>query len=524
MSKIIPPIEITEEAPAYRRISWWIENTIVRVVKRSINSVSGTIRDILSFSITDTIEQWEKELIPWVRPLADEILSIPGLPEYVKLPIRNAMAGTNQVGLAVIALLVGVGASGVHQGFSGVLGAITHMWLDRKIRSNLMDVGTATLMLQRRIIDENYWREVMATNGVRDEDMDRFWRLADHIQDDTTITQLYWRGQLTGIDLLAEMRKKGYTAEQVDQWQEVRKVIPSPNELIGIAVREGFNDSVAAKFGYDEDYPTEAAMWAEKQGMSQTFFKAAWRAHWTLPGLVQVREMYHRNIINEDDLKTYLRAADIPIFWRGAIIKWMDRVVTRVDARRMYDLGIWDEKRVFAHHKELGYNDDDAGDMTMWVALNYMSDDRDLTKSDILTMYQDGILSDMEATGYLTALDYKPQAISLLLAHRDLKRDEAYERQIISNVKALFVGGLYDRTDVFAKLGKIATPDAVIRQSLAVWDLEKERKVAVPTSTQLRDMVIAGVIDITEFVTEMRNKKYPDKYINWYVGLWFKED
>ena len=258
--------------------------------------------------------------------------------------------------------------------------------------------------------------------------------------------------------------------------------------------------------------------------MSATFFKADWRAHWNLPGLVQDREMYHRGIIDETNLRVYLKAADLPVFWRESIVKWMDAVVTRVDARRMYDIGVWDEQRVYEHHKELGYSDNDAADMTMWVALNYMQDDRELTKTDVLTMYQDGILNTLEATGYLEALDYKPQAISLLLAHRDLKRDEEYERQVIGNIKALFVGGLYDRTDVFAQLGKLATPDTVIRQNLAVWDLEKERKVVVPTTVQLKDMVLANVITVQDFIDEMRNKKYPDKYINWYVDLWFKGD
>jgi len=423
----------------------------------------------------------------------------------------------------ILGAAVGFLVTIVSQGIMGPVGRNLEHQGERVFRSHLIDPGTAVLMLQRGIISQADYELVMAMNGVQNDVIPSYQKLGKPLLDDTTLTQLMWRGEITEFNVGTELKKRGMTEQQIEQWKTIRHLIPSPNALISIAVREGFNDTVAARFGYDEDYPLEAATWAKMQGMDEKFFKASWRAHWTLPGLVQVREMYHRDIIDIDDVRVYLKAADLPIFWRNAIIKWMDRVVTRVDARRMYDLGIWDEARVFAHHKELGYNDDDATDMTMWVALNYMSDDRDLTKSDILTMYQDGILNTLEATTYLTALDYKPQAIELLLVHRDLKRDEAYERQIISNVKALFIGGLYDRTDVFAQFGKLATPDAVIKQSLAVWDLEKERKVAVPTTTQLRDMVLEGVITVDTFITEMRNKKYPDKYINWYIGLWLKE-
>lgn len=523
MSKRVEQVSITEESPSSHRISWWFENTLVRVVKRVINSTSDAIRQIISFSLTDTIDDIESELIPMVRPLIEKVLSTPSLPSFVRTPLERALQGTAPAGVIIIGAMVGLLMSIISQGIIGPVSRNLEHQGERVFRSHLIDLGSAVLMKQRGLISEDEYNVIMQMNGVQDDTITAYTGLGKPLYDDSTLTQLFWRKEISDGELWQHLQQRGMDEGQYMHWKEIRQVIPSPNELISIAVREGFNDAVAQQFGYDEDYPVIAAQWAEKQGMTQTFFKAAWRAHWNLPGLVQVREMYHRGIITEDDLRVYLKAADLPVFWRSAIIKWMDRVVTRVDARRMYDLGIWDEARVFAHHKELGYNDDDAGDMTMWVALNYMSDDRDLTKSDVLTMYQDGILNNFEATTYLTALDYKPSAIALFLAHRDLKRDEVYERQIISNVKALFIGGLYDRTDVFAKLGDIATPAEVIRQSLAVWDLEKERKVAVPTSTQLRDMVLENVITVDTFIAEMRNKKYPDKYINWYVNLWFGE-
>lgn len=524
MAKRIQNIQITEESPKGHGISWWIENTAIRVVKRVINDVSTPIRQILSFSITDFVDEWESELIPLMRPFIEKVISIPGMPDYVKRPFENALTGNAPAGIIIIGAAVGMLVAVVSRGVIDPVGRSLEHQGERVFRSHLIDIGTAVVMKHRGMIDQSTYDTLMQMNGVPNDAIPWYSEIGKPLLDDSTLTQLMWRGEITDFNVSTELKKRGMDEKHIEQWKQVRQVIPSPNELISIAVREGFNDAVARQFGYDEDYPVLAAAYAKQGGMDNKFFRAAWRAHWNLPGLVQVREMYHRGIINEDDLRVYLKAADLPIFWRNAIIKWMDRVVTRVDARRMYDLGIWDEARVFAHHKELGYNDDDAADMTMWVALNYMSDDRDLTKSDVLTMYQDGILNEFEATGYLTALDYKPSAISLMLAHRELKRDEEYERQIISNVKALFIGGLYDRTDVFAKLGKIATPDAVIKQNLAVWDLEKERKVRVPTTTQLRDMVYEDVITVDTFIAEMRNKKYPDKYINWYIGLWFKEE
>jgi hypothetical protein len=459
-----------------------------------------------------------------MRPLANQLLAIPDLPAYIKYPIERAMSGESQAGLALLALMIPILMSGLQQGIGGPIGRIVEAVTDQVLRSRLLDPASLITLWYRGIITEGRLNGLLAKNGLNQEAMTALKQLGRPLLDDTALTNLLWRKDMSVSEVAEVLGKKGYNSEQIGHWINLRNVIPSPGELIGIAVREGFNDGVAARFGYDEDYPSDAAELAEKGGLSQKFFKAQWRAHWRLPGLVQVREMFNRNIITENDLMSYLKAADLPVFWRTAITQWIKSVVTRVDARRMYAMGIWTKERVFKHYGELGYSDDDAQDMTLWTQLNYLEGERELTKTDILGMYQDGILNVEETSIYLTALDYKPESISLLIAHRDLKREEEYERQIISNVRALYVGGMYDRTTVFAKLGVIGTPDAVIQQSLAVWDLEKERRVKLPSITQLRDMAQEGVITIPEFMDELRIKKYPEKYIRWYVSLWLSEE
>lgn len=524
MKRTITPIRIDEETPQHRRLSWWLENSLVRFLKRLLNSSFESLRELFNFSLTDFIEDIERELIPLIKPFADRLLSIPNLPEWIKSPIREAFSGQSPAGLIIIASIIPILVSGLSQGVSGPISRIIQGSIDMLLRSRLLDPATLISMWYRDLVTEDALNTMLAMNGVNNNDISRLKIANRPLMDDNTLTNLLWRKELSVEQVSTELGKRGFTPFQIHHWLNLRNIIPSPGELISIAVREGFNDSVAQQFGYDEDYPTVAAEWAEKGGLSQTFFKAQWRAHWNLPGLVQVREMFNRGIIEPDDLNAYLKAADIPTFWRDALSKWVKRVVTRVDARRMYDIGVWDDKRVYDHHLELGYNEEDAADMTSWVVLNYLDKDRELTKSDILQMYEDGILNIEEARAYLTGLDYKPHSVELLLIHRDLKREEKFERAIIANIKALYIGGLYDRTSVFSALGKISTPDAVIQQSLAVWDLERERKVRVPSVTQLRDMVLKDVISQDTFITEMRNKKYPDKYITWYVNLWLTSD
>jgi hypothetical protein len=522
MVKEIPQIPINEPIPVNRRIAWWFENTIVRSLLRILNRIMTPIRNILSFSITDFIEEFETQIIPWYNPLAQEILAADGIPEYIKYPIRKSIEGTSQVGIAGIAILVAVGYQAISSGFSDVLGRIMRIWLDRKLRSNLFDPATALLLLQRGFISQDYYNQIMAANGVRNQDMALYSQLRDRTFDETTLTQAFWRENMNQASVTDKLAEAGMSSEEIQHWFKAREVIPSPQDLIAMAVREAFNDNIAAQFGYDEGFPGEAAQWAKRQGMDEIWFKRAWRAHWVLPGLTQVREMYHRQIINDSDVESFLIAADIPSFWRNSIKQWMFREVTRVDLRRMYDLGVITAQEVYTRYLKIGYTPEDAGKLTEWTVKQYHDKERQLTKTDILNMYEDGVLNQEETSAYLAALDFNISDITLLMIHRDLRRQEKWEKQIISNVRKLFIEGIYNRTDVFGELGRLDTPGTYIEQTLQVWDLEKKAKIRIPSVTQLRDMAQAEIISITQFRDELINKGYPDNYINWYISLWLE--
>lgn len=520
MPRNIEPIEVTTTPPSNKRIAWWFENTIKRSLVIFFNAAMTPLRQLLSFSITDFVEDMEKELVVFVRPFANMVLQSPKLPGWARRPIEKALAVESPIGMLILTVLGTVVVGVVTMGAAEPAKQILTYHFNKLLRPYLFEPGLLVEMFNRGIINENRLNEFLEMTGVSDYGIIALKRMRIPTYDDSTLTQLYFKKDVSIDFIHQQLIKRGLTAEQRQHWFKVREIIPSPGELISIAVREGFNDAVASRFGYDEDYPVVAAEYAEKQGLDQKFFKAHWRAHWILPGLVQVREMYHRGIISNTDLQVYLKSADIPSFWRRNITTWMQRIVTRVDARRMYDLGIWNESRIFEHYQELGYSTQDATDMTLWTSLEYMSDSRELTKTDILSMYRDGILNDNEATSYLTALDFKPNAIILLLSHQILKRNEQYERTVIQNVQKLYVGGFYSRSDVFVQMGKLDTPSDVIVQSLTVWDLAKELAIRVPSITQLRDMVRQNVISVVQFREQLRNKKYNETYIAWYVALW----
>ena len=117
-------------------------------------------------------------------------------------------------------------------------------------------------------------------------------------------------------------------------------------------------------------------------------------------------EMLHRRIIDEPKLRQLMAAQDIIPGWRDELIAISYRPYTRVDIRRMHDVGVLDEDEVYEAYQDIGYNDEKARTLTDFtIALN--SDDPDdiepldgLTRSSIIAAYKDGIIDRPTPTRY----------------------------------------------------------------------------------------------------------------------------
>lgn len=513
-------VQITEPSPVSQKIAWWIENSFVRIFKKLFNAIKDNVQDMLSYAMGQTLEEMEGVLIDDMRPLLDQMAQIEELPQWAKTVIANARSGQHQAELLLlvpfIMALIGILSSGMQQAISP---AVAHTF-NRLLRLQLVDPYTAVTLFRRGLIDDSDLTQLSRSGGWPDWQTALMKQLSEVTISEGDLLNAYWRGQVSAAEVRQQLRKRGYDDKYIGLWFELSERIPSPGDLISIAVREGFDDAVASKFGYDEAFPGEAAVAAEKGGMSQEWFRRLWRSHWRLPSITQGFDMFHRGILSQQELELLMRAADIPSFWRNKLIQLSYNVVTRVDVRRMFALGVLTAQEVYDRYLAQGYTPDDAAKMTEWTVAEYAEEERELTKTDILKMYRDSILNETETTAYLDALGYASESIGLLLAREDLQKVADYEAEVVTNIKSGFMANIYDETDVRAELGKLDPPAGYVDDQLELWRLEKRRRLTRPTVTQLRDMWLAEVITDRELESELEGRGYSTMYIEWYKALW----
>ena len=234
------------------------------------------------------------------------------------------------------------------------------------------------------------------------------------------------RGFIDEATAVDHLSRQGYSGQARTALLELRNLIPSPTDLIRMAVREVFNPQLRQQLTLDAEYPDALTPWARQLGYSEEWAGNFWAAHWDLPSPSQGYEMLHRGLIDEGELAGLLKALDYAPVWRDKLQAISYAPITRVDLRRLYKGGVITEDDVFRGYKALGYNDERARWLTDWTKEYYSPEDRsqlddfaDLAASTYRTAYRRGTISREAALDRIVEAGYTEAVAEFLLAIDD---------------------------------------------------------------------------------------------------------
>jgi len=241
--------------------------------------------------------------------------------------------------------------------------------------------------------------------------------------------------------------ESGLTPERVEIAEKALAFYPQVGDLIRFAVREGYTPEIVERFGLDEDLPPKFLEEAAKAGLSDEFATLFWRAHWELPSVQAGYEMLHRGIIKLEDLELLLRTSDVMPFWRDKLIAIAQTPYTRVDVRRMFQLGVLDLPGVIKSYRDIGYDEEHALKLAEFTVKDVMAEERDLTKAEITKLYSFQELTREKASSMLMDLGYDGDEVSLILATIELKQKTDDTTEQIKSYSEQFVNSLITEED-----------------------------------------------------------------------------
>ena len=333
---------------------------------------------------------------------------------------------------------------------------------------------------------------------------------------DVVAYNLRQENNLNNLD--RDLTRLGVHPDYLDMYRTLANRIPPLPDIITMAVREAFSPGIAARFGQYEDFPPEFARYAQMQGLDEEWAKRYWAAHWGLPSVTQGFDMLHRGIIDIGDLYLLLKAQDVMPYWRDKLVKMAYHPLTRVDVRRMYKLGVLNLSQVHEAFLNLGYDPENAQNMTEFVRLAVLGENAGLTSQEIIKAYVDRLVNMSEGIELLQLLGVTDQDARFLMEVEQGKRDWTLKADKIRAIRNLYKRGEYDENKARSELLILDQPNDQIEVLMEQWWYEKKEDGS-PTWTKAETFRFykKEFIDIDRVTQELQAMGYDQEHIDMYI-------
>jgi len=176
------------------------------------------------------------------------------------------------------------------------------------------------------------------------------------------------RKEINDDTVTDQLQRMGFTDEKIEAIKKLFWEVPPVQDVIRFALREVFDPQRFQEL-ISEPIPDAAYEWGAKVGLDKDTLDKYWAAHWVLPPIEQLNTMLYRGEIDQATWDRFVRYNDYDPSMRDKLQKIIYNPYTRVDARRMHDLRVLDDKALTKAYGDIGYDKEHADNLTVWTKL-----------------------------------------------------------------------------------------------------------------------------------------------------------
>lgn len=389
----------------------------------------------------------------------------------------------------------------------------------------------ANSLRSRGLITEPQWRLLVHANGLCEP-----WQeiIVDGMASVPTIDETnraFKANYISEETYYDYMRRNGVTSStDIKTFARLGEFIPGPSDLVRFMVRDAFNDDVARVGGLDNGFTTNfkgrAKEWAAAQGMDENQFKYFWRAHWDWPSNTALYEMLHRlrddtpipgsnstaKAVTVEQIRKVLEINDMAPEWVDRLLAISYRPLTRVDARRAFELGDLDREGLRKAFLDLGNSPENADILVRFSEtssgpirakkLGYAS------TSEVLGWYRDAVISRDVAWDKLRQSGVPDQNIERYLDTEDSRVTAKNRRSVLKAIQGRFNKGEFSAAQVNQALVEAGIDPSRIGEITHQWGVLRDSRYKAPTVKMLCDWWSQGIMTIQEYERRLVNLGY----------------
>ena len=566
-------------------------NTAAQYMPGIAKALEGAISGALGSGLLGLFKFLEGQDRETIDHLLDDLAALPNLPPWLKSMLggvrkRGAEWQIFALPAIVASLLIGVGhayaapiVKQVEQNSNWVIqsevrspaalvelrlkGLITQEVFLDEMRLNNFNNDRAKSLLDgayERLLPEEavrlHWRGGMSQELLHKELEERGitqWRsdaklnALRPILDEETTRNIYLRGLINEEQHDALMRLHGYSDDVINHRKSVYYLIPPPNDLIHMAIRNVFSPEIVERFKLFGDFPPAFEKAAAQQGISKEWALRYWGAHWIVPSNQEGFDMFHRtttasedehadtftlsdgtkvqNVIGRSTLQLLLREKDTAPYYRAKITEIAYNPLTRIDVRRMHKVGSLTHAGVQRAYLDLGYSPANALRLADYVEKLNAQEGIDKSRPlidglarRILTLYQQEKLDLSDAAFAFKDLGFKDAETDFYLAEANLVRATEDAQEVETGIGKLYTSGYITADAATTRLKAAGVTEAAIKRLFSKWQLTIEFSELKADHAKARELTKSeiitarkdGLITDADFLVMLKHLGYDD--------------
>ena len=464
-------------------------------MEKSYDKLAGYFQAKAQKAFLSILHLIGKEYLSTTIKFIEKIEKAGGIPDELK-PLLDMMKEQN--GEAAAMMAASVGSTALSTGTGTILNAVFReptQKLNMSMPYEIPDISTVLAGWRRGIIDDASATDILRRMAFNPEKQGWYKKLTDNLFPTDLLRIETYRMGMSKAEVTKQLQMQGYTPEQTKAIFTAWKPVPGISDMLEMFTKNITEESLAAKYGLDEDKPPHFYEWFWMNGVSKEWANAYWREYWNYPSPGMLYEMRHRGLIGDDDVKNTLLILNYPKYWREKLLALSYNPYTRIDVRRMYRTGVIKRDEVKKTYLALGYDEAHAENLTKYTVIDASEKEKELSRTDILKGYEEEIVSKEEAVNFLLEVGYSKESADFIISETDWKLAHQAKSEMKGALRSLYEKGIRDETYIRGKLKEAGYHDSTIDNFIKVWDIKRQENTKKSTIATERDLTKTDILD-----------------------------
>jgi len=374
------------------------------------------------------------------------------------------------------------------------------------LRRFILTPADLSAMWNRGIVSTDEGARIAAQNGVSEADWHKLTELG---------------GEPLPPGDLGEAFRRGF----IDADRYRRGIVQGPirNEWFDVLDKLQFSrmSTVDAADAVNQGHMTllEGKRVAHENGLLPDDFETLIESAGTPPGIDFATEALNRGFIDEAQFNVMFKESRIKNRYGPLLLRMRTRLIPQETVRLLYRNGVYPREKTLETLMAHGFSPDDAAALLALEQTRQDDTTKELTRAQIVDMYDQQILDATVARELLTALGYAESNVELMLALADIKRTQRFINAAVARVRSAYITGKIEVGEASAQLDSLAVSPNQRDELLTIWGIDLTTVSKTLTAAQIRQAVVKEFITREEGLGRLVAQGYDEVDADLYLKL-----